>query len=253
MLNIAFATIRELTRNKILYMILVFAVVFILFTLWLRTLSLGEVNKMVLDFGLWMIEFFWLVSVLFIGSQLLFREIDGKNIYLIISKPISRYEFILGKFLWFAAVLFSIVTFQSIVFFIAMYLSKSEFSIWIVYSIIFIYLKLLILFAIILFLSTFMSSVLLIIMSVIIFSISHSISFIIDLAHKTWNIVIYYISNVLYVIFPPFEALNIKNLIWNSELLNPTLFVSNFVYSILYLSIILFFTVLIFNRKNFEN
>jgi ABC-type transport system involved in multi-copper enzyme maturation permease subunit len=46
-----------------------------------------------------MIEIFSFISVLFVGSQLLFKEVDGKTIFLILSKPINRYEFIIGKFL----------------------------------------------------------------------------------------------------------------------------------------------------------
>ena len=54
---------------------------------------------MIVDFGIAMIEIFGLIGVLFVGSQLLFKEVEGKTIFLILSKPIARKDFILGKYL----------------------------------------------------------------------------------------------------------------------------------------------------------
>lgn len=48
-----------------------------------------------------MIELGGLVAVVFVGGQILFREIEGKTIYLILSKPIARRDYILGKFFGF--------------------------------------------------------------------------------------------------------------------------------------------------------
>lgn len=90
MFNIALNTFRELARNKILYMIVFFGIALIGFSLVLATLSLGQSDKIVADFGLAMVEIFGIISVIFIGSQLLFREIEGKTVYLILSKPVVR-------------------------------------------------------------------------------------------------------------------------------------------------------------------
>ncbi|MDD2516413.1 MAG: ABC transporter permease subunit [Candidatus Gracilibacteria bacterium] len=253
MFNIAFATFRELTRNKVLYIILLFGLALIFFSLFLSSLSLGETNKIVLDFGLAMIEIFGFITVIFVGSQLLFREIDGKNIYLILSKPIARYEFILGKFLGFSSILFVAILFQSIIFFITLFLSKTPLTIWIIFSIIFIYLKLIILFALILFLSTFMSSILLIIISILIYFTAHSVSAIIDLAIKSNNTFFIYLSKFLGVIFPNFESLNIKNLVGTIQNIDPKFIVINLIYALVYLIVILIFTIFIFNKKEFEN
>ena len=82
----------------ILLFIILFSICFILLSLFLAGISLGQNAKILIDFGLAMIEIFGLVTILFFGSQLIFKEIEGKTIYLILSKPIKRSEFILGKF-----------------------------------------------------------------------------------------------------------------------------------------------------------
>lgn len=253
MLNIALNTFRELKRNKILYMILFFGILLIIFSLALASLSLGQSNKIILDFGLSMIEIFGLISVIFIGSQLIFREIDGKTIYLILSKPISRYEFIIGKFIGFAMILAAIIFFQSVIFLVLVWYSKTAFSSLVLVSIVFIYLKLLVLFAIILFFSTFISSILSIVLTILIYFIAHSISAIIDMAGHLNSFIVYNIGRFFYIIFPPFEALNLKSMILSNIPASPLYIGGNILYALLYIVVILGFTILIFNRKTFEN
>lgn len=253
MFNIALNTFRELKRNKILYMILFFGIVLIIFSLALVSLSLGQTDKIVLDFWLAMIEIFGLVSVIFIWSQLIFNEIDGKTIYLILSKPINRYEFILGKFLGFAMILAAILFFQSVIFLILVQYSKIAIDSLLLFSIVFIYLKLLVLFAVILFFSTFISSILSIVLTLIVYIISHWITSIIDAATHSKNSVMLIIWKILYVVFPNFEALNIKTIILNPVKLDLSFIIYNWAYSIVYLFIILGLTIIIFNKKTFEN
>ena len=111
MLNIAKNTFKEIVRNRFLYLILFFAFVFIIFSLALGKLTIGQSEKVIVDFGLGMIEIFGLIGVLFVGSQLLFKEVEGKTIFLILSKPIKRQDFILGKFFGFSATIFLIIIF----------------------------------------------------------------------------------------------------------------------------------------------
>ena len=79
MWNIALNTFKEIVRNRFLYLILFFAFIFIIFSLALEKLTIGEGDKVIVDFGLAMIEIFGLIGVLFVWSQLLFKEIEGKT------------------------------------------------------------------------------------------------------------------------------------------------------------------------------
>ncbi len=253
MFNIALNTFRELARNKILYLIVFFGITLIGFSLVLASLSLGQSDKIVADFGLAMVEVFGIIAVIFIGSQLLFREIEGKTVYLILSKPVARRDFILGKFLGFSAILLFIILIQAIISTIVFLIASTPLSYLLMASIGFIYIKLLLLFAIILFFSTFISPLLSILIVMAIYVISHSITTMTDMALRSGNIALYYFSKFLMVLFPNFEALNIKSVIWTPLVLEPTFFLINIVHGGLYLGVILTLTVLIFNKKTFEN
>ena len=253
MLNIALNTFKEIVRNKFLYLILFFAFVFIVFSVALGQLTIWDDNKIIVDFWLAMIEIFWLIWVLFVGSQLLFNEIEWKTIFLILSKPIKRYEFILGKFFWFSGTIFLIVLLQSILFLIVLALKWIDITTLISFSLIFTFFKLEILLALVFFFSTFMSNILTILVTLSIYFLSHSFTILLDIANRTWNTLAIYFTKGLQLLFPPFEALNIKDIIWSFSNFHANYFIFNSVYSIVYLVIILYFTILIFEKKKFEN
>ncbi len=253
MINIAYNTFKELARNKILYLILFFAVLLIVFSLALASLSMWQTEKIILDFWMAMIEVFWLVSVIFIWSQLIFKEIEWKTIYLILSKPISRYEFILWKFFGFAMILACIIFFQSVFFVALLWYSKFKITTLVIAAIFFIYVKLLVLFAIILFFSTFISSILSIILTIIVYIIAHWITSIIDMAVNKNSYLLKMLGKVIFVLFPNFEALNIKEAIMTPVSVSASFISLNLAYAIIYMIIVLGFTIIIFNRKTFEN
>lgn len=253
MLNIALNTFKEIIRNRYLYMIIFFGLIFILFSILLWQLSLWEEQKIIVDFWLAMIEVFWLLWVLFVWSQLLFKEIEWKTIFLILSKPIKRYEFILWKILWFSMTIFLIVLFQSILFLWVLLIKGIEIDSLIIWSLINTFLKLEITLAIVFFLSTFMSNMITIATSVMIYLLAHSYSLVLDLVIRAENIIMINFVKILQLLFPPFEALNTKDLIGSFSNFQASFFILNGFYSIIYFSILVILTVLIFSRKKFEN
>lgn len=252
MFNIAYNTFKEIVRNKFLYLILFFAFVFIIFSISLWQLTIWDDKKVIVDFGLSMIEIFWIVWVLFVWSQLLFKEVEWKTIFLILSKPIKRYEFILWKFLGFSETIFLIVLFQSILFLGVLFFKDIEINYLIIWSLIFTFFKLEILLSIVFFLSTFISNMLTILVSIMIYFLSHSFSLLLTMAERSKNEIFLYFTKGLELLFPPLEAINIKDHIWSFQNFSFNFFLFNTFYSVIYLVIILILAVIIFNRKRFE-
>lgn len=218
----------------------------------LGNLSLWDSEKIVVDFWLAMIEIFWLMGVLFVGSQLLFNEINWKTIFLILSKPIKRYEFILWKFLWFSFVVSVVMLVQSILFLAVLMFKWIPIDLLIVFSLFFTFLKLEIILALVLFLSTFMSNMLTIVVTFISYIIWSSFSIVQDLVSKWGNEVLIWFARFIWTLFPPFESLNLKDMIWGLVEVNATFFLLNTMSSLTYLWLILFLTVVLFNIKKFE-
>ena len=97
-LSIALNTFRENLRDKLLYNLLIFALLMIGSSLVLMRLTLGEFHRLLLDIGLGSVNIFSVLIAIFVGIGLVNKEIDKKTIYTIVSKPVARFEFLLGKF-----------------------------------------------------------------------------------------------------------------------------------------------------------
>ncbi len=99
MVLIAVNTFKETIRNKILYNILLVAAVVLLLALSFGDLSVMSRVQVMADFGLATMSLTGLMLAVFIGVGMLGNEISNKTVYGVLSKPVDRVVFILGKFL----------------------------------------------------------------------------------------------------------------------------------------------------------
>src|SRR5213596_1510604 len=95
---IALNTFKENLRDKILYNLVFFGLLLIGSSILLSTLTMGEHAKIIQDIGLASINVFGVLIAIFVGIGLVSKEIDKRTIYSIIAKPISRSQFLLGKY-----------------------------------------------------------------------------------------------------------------------------------------------------------
>lgn len=98
LLAIAGNTFRETNRNRVMYVLLLFAVLLILGSVVMGKLSLQDEARIIQDLGLAAISLFGVIIAVYLGVTVLNREIEQKTVYFIIPKPVSRGEFLLGKF-----------------------------------------------------------------------------------------------------------------------------------------------------------
>ena len=98
-LRIAANVFKESVRDKVLYSIVLFAVLIIAASLLLGQLTAGQEVKIIKDLGLAAISLFGHFIAIFIGIGLVSKEVERRSIYALLAKPMSRAEFVLGKFL----------------------------------------------------------------------------------------------------------------------------------------------------------
>jgi Cu-processing system permease protein len=125
-LALALNTFREAVRNKILYSLLFFAVVIIVSALALGQLSLSEQARVTRDVGLGGVALFGVLIAVFVGVNLVYKEIDRKTVFALIPKPIRRWYFILGKYLGMVGTLAVQVAIMALVLFAVLYMQGSN-------------------------------------------------------------------------------------------------------------------------------
>jgi len=106
---IALNTFKETIRDRVLAVIVLFALLMIVASLWLGSISLGEEGRVMKDFGLVAVTFFGLVVAAFIAAGLIHKEVEKRTVFVLFSKPVSRAAFIAGKFLGLAVTLAVVV------------------------------------------------------------------------------------------------------------------------------------------------
>lgn len=108
-------TFREAARNKVLYSLLFFALGLIVSALALGQLSVHEDRRMIRDVGLFGVDVFSVLIAIFVGVNLLYKELALKTVYTILPKPIARWEFVLGKWLGVMATLVAQIAVMGVV------------------------------------------------------------------------------------------------------------------------------------------
>ena len=107
---IAKNTYREIIRDRIIYALIVFAVVMVGGALALGQLSFTEQARISANFGMAAIHLSSIIIAIFVGSTLVAKEIDKQTILSILSRPLSRTQFLLGKSLGLVMIIASLIT-----------------------------------------------------------------------------------------------------------------------------------------------
>lgn len=114
LLAVAANTFRETVRERVLYNLLVFAVLMTVSGLLLGQLSIRQDEKIIKDIGLAAMELFGTLIAVFIGVGLVSKEIERRSLYPLLAKPLAREEFFLGKFLGLSFTLLVNVTLMTV-------------------------------------------------------------------------------------------------------------------------------------------
>jgi ABC-type transport system involved in multi-copper enzyme maturation permease subunit len=96
---------RESVRDKVLYNLVFFALLLIVASYLIGQLTAGQDIKMIKDLGLAAISIFGVFIAVFIGIGLVSKEVERRSIYSVLSKPITRPQLLLGKYLGLALTL----------------------------------------------------------------------------------------------------------------------------------------------------
>lgn len=248
---IAINTFKETIRDRVLAVIVVFALVMIAGSLWLGSISLGEHGRMMKDFGLAAVTFFGLIVAVFIAAGLVHKEVEKRTVFVLFSKPVSRSAFIGGKFVGLCATLAIVLTGMGVFLFALVWAVAGDASGMMIVAVVMIYVQLLAIVAVTIFFSTLGSAILASVLGICVFvagQLSHNVLALTRLGH---NALTEAFSWIVYAIIPNLSAVDVKagavgesTVPW-SELLVWT------AYLLAYVVVVLALATLVFRRKEF--
>lgn len=121
---LALITFKEGIRNRAIYGIFLMALMLLIVNFLLCSMIPREVGKVAVDIALSTVYFSGLLLVFFVGINLMAKDLDRRTIYMVISRPISRPQYIVGKFFGMALLIVAAMFFLSIFAVLSIFLIK---------------------------------------------------------------------------------------------------------------------------------
>ena len=248
---IALNTFKEAVRDRILYLLLFFAAVSILFSRVLALLTVGDRTKIVKDVGLASISLFGALMAILIGTGLVYKEIEKRTIFTLISKPIRRHEFLLGKFFGLVLTLFVMVLSMSVIFLALVFFQTWTIEWRMLAAIFFIFVELVLLTAVAILFSCFSTPILSSLFALSFYLIGHFSWSLETLIKKARPGTARAFLQVLYTILPDLENFSLKTEVVHGLPIPASHLLYSTAYGIVYSAFILTLAILIFRKRDF--
>ncbi len=246
--NISKNTFKETIRDRILYGILCFALLFLISTTLFGSISLGEDIKVVKDFGLAGIYIFSVIIAIFLGSSLIHKELEKRTLYVILSKPVSISQFILGKFfgLWSSVSLNVLI--MTIVYLVIVYIKGGGIDYSALFANLLLIFELAIFVSLTIVFSTFTAPLAGTIYSVIFLYIGHSMNMMKQSLAKS-GAVLKHLFDAVYYIFPNLEKFNFRNEVVHGTLPNSGQIIYPIIYALLFSAVLLYLAAVALKKQ----
>lgn len=251
LLVVAQNTFRETVRDKILYNLVFFALLLIGASVLLGTLTIGEQARIINDVGLAAINLVGIIIAIFVGIGLVTKEIDRRTIYTILARPITRTQFVLGKYCGLVFIGGLNIAIMFAMFLSTIWLSGNVVSGALFQAVELMLVEVLLVTALAMFFSTFSSPTLSAIMTLGFYVIGHLTGDLKGIAARTKNPLTESIMTVLYYVSPNLEWLNIKGQAASGVPVSVEYQVAATAYGLLYAGLLLFGACRIFERRDF--
>ena len=249
---IAKNTFRETVRDRILLSALVVIVAIILFTLFIASISLEQNTKMIIDFSMTAIYGLQMFVAIFIGSMLIYKEIERRTFFLLLPKPITRTEIVIGKCVGLTLTTIVVTLLSTFVLLVILYLESGQLFLYpILLSVFLSTLEAILLILISILFSGITSPILAAVSTISIFLVGHAGETFryIFMMNKSPSIEM--LARFIYYIFPNLEKFNVRNDIVYGTLPSPSMISITILYAIAYALLLLVITQITFKKKDF--
>lgn len=252
--SITLNTFREAVRDRVLYNLALFVLLLVASAPLFGQISIGLEKLILVNVGLSAISLFGIIIAIFIGIGLVFKEIEKKTLYTILSRPVRRWEFILGKYLGLILTLIANAALMTAGFYIALLvfahgLTKADAALLLV--IYFIILQFLMVTAITLLFSSFSTPIFSAVFAFAFFVIGTMAGDLRTFAAAAKGLTKWLTTAAAYLV-PDLSSLNVISVVAHGYPVDVKLVFLNSVYAILYSTAVLAAAILIFERRDFK-
>ena len=249
---IARHTFKESVRDKVLYNLIVFALLLIAASILFGQISVGVEQIILVNLSLSAISVIGLVMAIFIGIGLVSKEIDQRTVHNILSKPVRRWEFIIGKYCGLLLTLTVNTAIMTAGFYVALFSQQHSLGpndLAALEAVYLILLELALVTGIALLFSCLSTPVLSAVYTFALFVIGNFLGDMRDFGDQSSAPGVRALTHALYHLLPNFSDFNVISRAAHGERLAPVLLVANSLYALLYAAVLISGAVLIFEER----
>ncbi|MEH1766419.1 ABC transporter permease [Nostoc sp.] len=245
---------QEVVRDRILYIIGFYALILAIAFRALPEFAATTEGKMFLDFGMAAMNAIGLIITIFIGTGLVNKEIEKRTILVLIAKPVSRSEIIVGKYLGLSAVLAVLIAIMTVIYLVFLQFGNIPHpTASILIAAIFLFLQLSLITAVAITFGVFTASVLATVLTFAVYLIGNITQDLVQLGRLSRNPGIERLTQGLFLILPDLSRLDLKNdAVYGLQALpDTTTLILNAGYGLLYSAMLLAIAIFIFSQREF--
>lgn len=247
---VAANTFRESIRDKVLYVLLFFAAATILGSKVLGWISIGQDLKIIKDICLASMSIFGTLIAIFVGANLVYKEIDKKTLYTLLAQPMKRYEFMLGKYAGLLAVIAVSVGLMTAASSAYLWLMGGAMTAVWFQAVLLIFMKLVLLTAFSILLSTLVSPILGAIVVVSFYVAGHATEVFKDLPPQFNDTATKQLLELLYYVIPNLNMFNLQSEAANNVPVTSAYIVFAVVYGLAWTALLLTLACMAFERRD---
>ena len=251
-LAIARNTFREAVRDRVFALVGVFGLLLVSSSIVLSPLSVGAHQKLVADIGLASISIFAVLVVLFVGSGLVSKEVDKRTIMTILSKPVSRFEYLFGKYLGLLGTIGVMIAAMTALFAVALLATGSRFETAYLLSLGLTLVEMLVVTSIVIFFSSFTSPVLTSVFTLGTFLAGRMLGDLERFAIVIGSPGVETTMDVLQFILPNLDLFDVRNAAVHGLPIEPAHVSWAVLYGLLYSTVLLILADRLFRRREFK-
>lgn len=242
----------EVIRDRVLYLVGFYAVLMGIAIQLLPEVAANTEDRMIANFGLAGMSILGLIVAVFVGTGLINKEIEKRTLLILLAKPISRVELVIGKHLGLSAVIAVLITLMTSLYLASLQFSQIQYSlVSIAIAVLYLLLELSLLTAVALVLSVFTSSLLATLISFSVYLMGHFSRDMVELGKLADNVQIERLTQGIYLVLPDLARLDLKNQVVYGQLPDPLTLLANAGYGLFYTALLLILAILIFWQREF--
>lgn len=250
--TIAKFTFKEVVKSKILLNTAFLGLGLLIVSYIAYSFTYGEPSRVALDFGLGTLSLSSVGIAIFIGVGLLSKEIESRTVYMIVSRPVPRFAFIVGKVLGLSGVLVINILILSSLTLLTYFSIGGEYNnliFWCIWNTILESVLVLLLVGCF---SLVTSQTLSVLYTITLYILGHAVAGALETQFVLKRQVLYSFLELYHFIFPAFYKLNVKDFVLYKNDLDLSYLLQTSSYAGIYSLFLVFLAILIFEKKNLD-